>query len=588
MSGNSSPISDPVTPNSPSSIPIQNVVVEIKPPIEIPSTQQQHLLQNPDGIPTKIHTDDTQLISQRPQPRYISSSIPSASTTTVSTVITHSRDNGDISKLPRNFTFICSCVDHSCCRRYVIPIILIISMISLISIVNFGVILTSIELAIPIIERREDNDSYSDYYFSRNRNHPNSDGGMNDSAGIMHGDDFTCLSGNRDVAILRHLFFGAPRHELKLSATLGEGTFWDYAEMLMGVTSTNTIMQWGPGYEGYDATRSLPDNIISRFGHIRHFHIIHVSAAYSDGTDAEFFELTRSGVVVFLHALSVYPVDHTTSAISRFHASATYSPYPNELLRRRLATLVPGIHHFVHIPFHIDPAMFNSQFSPEYVHTNRDLDLAFLDRSMSDQHPMSRVWSRIVKRIVDDRRLKVRVITGDTVPTEELLDSLNSARALLTDSGIWRQSDRTYTMAVESGALIISDLPLERMSMWQDISITVNPPKNFVNTEPAYEQELLDKVITWSTSDPSIGNPYARESKVNLARQTMVQQFSPIHLEHMFRYMYIDITCSRIQRNYWFPYEFYDRNNHYMSPQRIDVSERWKSAQKMPLRDSLW
>ena len=284
------------------------------------------------------------------------------------------------------------------------------------------------------------------------------------------------------------------------------------ATVAAGYRYTQPLMHWGPGWEGYDDSRSLLENIEARHDDPDFFDLILTDAGTLAAETAVYN--TRRSVVVVRRDSCVAGMDTdggTETSSTCAEVVAAHRPAivllgnPFEVLYNQELTALSTQALLVHTPRTTSSELVGATLP-------RSIDVLLVSRpDDSSVYPLQSRWREVAQGL----RAAGHTIAQIDGASHETLKTLRKAKIVLTETGSRRYMPPEWEDALGSGCLVMADMPAERMREFKRFSVEVRR-----NSSVA---ELLQQVKQW------LVDTSGREEKTAAGSSWAALNASPAH-----------------------------------------------------------
>lgn len=256
---------------------------------------------------------------------------------------------------------------------------------------------------------------------------------------------------------------------------------------------------WGPGFPEYNDKTSLRENIKRRYGDEEYFDIIFFCGDRTGVIKDQVRQYANSRVLVATRKHECRPKENCAGILGETKADLSVNVNPFEVaLNPELMELSEKM-----VLAHVfSPALKAMHFA--HIEQERPVDGALMG-AVSEAYPLRKKWASVAKQGVQGHYIKQYARPSPWQNKKknsgaswlehfaEYSERLQTAKMLLTDAAWVFYSVQKYSEAPTAGALLVCDIPHDRMREFRHGSIEVS-------TKMTHEQ--LSSTVKWWLDHP--------------------------------------------------------------------------------------
>ena len=255
------------------------------------------------------------------------------------------------------------------------------------------------------------------------------------------------------------------------------------------------IAHWGPGFTEYDESRTLAENIKAKFGEQDFFDVILTDDDWPKPDETAAFHARRTVVVV--RRLECVQKTDCAESLRAHSPSIVLLGNPFEAMYNAELTDLSTRSLIVHQPRFSVPALHVDLSQPGEKAT--DVLLVRRPGQNAESYPMMERWATVCASLKSaGKNVEVFDAAAPTEGTdaaaadEELAGRIRRAKIVLGSAGAARYAPADWEEALVAGALVISDMPYDRVREFRRLSVEVAADASAEQLQAAVEQWLGD------------------------------------------------------------------------------------------------
>ena len=252
------------------------------------------------------------------------------------------------------------------------------------------------------------------------------------------------------------------------------------------------IEHWGPGFAEYDESRALAENIKTKFGELDFFDVILTDDDWPKPAETAAFHARRTVVVV--RRLECVQKSDCAESLRAHSPSIVLLGNPFEAMYNAELTDLSTRSLIVHQPrfsVHADLSQPGEKAT--------DVLLVRRPGQNAESYPMMERWATVCASLkTAGKEVEVFDVAAPTegadaaAADEELAGRIRRAKIVLGSAGAARYAPADWEEALVAGALVVSDMPYDRVREFRRLSVEVAADASAEQLQAVVEQWLGD------------------------------------------------------------------------------------------------
>lgn len=285
--------------------------------------------------------------------------------------------------------------------------------------------------------------------------------------------------------------------------------FFNVADAYINVSGNRSLV-WGEGFESYDHSLTLRNNIVKQFGHVKFFSALMVTHLKRKKINEEIKNISDKLIVMFRYhecwqGRCAYGVD-------MFGAKIMMLSYSKDAATMAFCENT-NVDMIVHTPNTASASMYAPVVHPKRTHN------AVLVGGINPSYPLRVRYKNIIER---------NLLLGATVfnhpgyhirnvkeQGEKYSKALHENKIALFCSSVMKYQFSKYAEVAIAGSLIVASLPDDDSKFWAEHIVEVN--------ENMSDKELVDIVNYWLEQETK------RVAKAETAQKAVLSKYTTVH-----------------------------------------------------------